>query len=158
MCYITRMTDFLNDQAMMCQAIELAQQAAEQGEVPVGALLVKGGEVIATAHNQPIGLHDPAGHAEILVLRDAAKKLGNYRLPDTTLYVSLEPCAMCLGAMVHARLKRVVFGAYDPKSGVCGTAANFIDHAVFNHHLECKGGVLADECGALLKTFFARRR
>ena len=152
------MTDFLNDQMMMRQALDLAKQAADHGEVPVGALLVKSGEVIATAYNQPIGLHDPTGHAEVLVLREAAKKLGNYRLPNTTLYVTLEPCAMCLGAMIHARIERVVFGAHDPKSGVCGTARPWVDDALFNHRIDCQGGVLEAECSAVLKAFFAERR
>jgi tRNA(adenine34) deaminase len=153
------MTDSLNDQAMMQQALLLAKQAAEHGEVPVGAVLVDAsGEVVAKAYNQPIGLHDPTAHAEVLALREAANKLGNYRLSNTTLYVTLEPCAMCLGAMVHARVKRVVFGAHDPKSGVCGTARSWANDEVFNHQLLCEGGVLEADCAAVLKAFFASRR
>jgi tRNA(adenine34) deaminase len=128
------------------------------GEVPVGALVVKDGVVIATGFNQPIGTHDPTAHAEIMALRAAASILGNYRLPGCELYVTLEPCAMCAGAMMHARLARVVFGAPDPKTGTCGSIVNLFEQEKLNHHTELVGGVLADECGKLLKEFFADRR
>jgi len=142
----------------MQQALSQAHNAWALGEVPVGALVVKDGEVIATGFNQPIGTHDPTAHAEIMALRAAADILGNYRLPGCDLYVTLEPCAMCAGAMMHARLARVVFGAADPKTGACGSVLNLFEQEKLNHHTEVTGGVLADECGALLKDFFASRR
>ena len=139
-------------------ALTQAQLAWEQGEVPVGAVVVCDGEIVATGFNQPIGRHDPTAHAEIVALRAAADKLGNYRLPGCTLYVTLEPCIMCSGAMMHARLARVVFAATDPKTGACGSVLNLFDEARLNHHAEVSGGVLGEQCGALLKEFFAMRR
>jgi tRNA(adenine34) deaminase len=139
-------------------ALEQAQHAWRLGEVPVGAVVVKDGVVIATGYNQPIGSHDPTAHAEIVALRAAADKLGNYRLPGCELYVTLEPCAMCSGAMMHARLARVVFGAPDPKTGACGSVLNLFAQEQLNHHTEVAGGVLADEASAMLKAFFAERR
>jgi tRNA(adenine34) deaminase len=142
----------------MRQAINQAHNAWALGEVPVGAIVVKDGEVIATGFNQPIGTHDPTAHAEIMALRAAATLLGNYRLPGCELYVTLEPCAMCAGAMINARLARVIFGATDPKTGACGSIVNLFDENKLNHHTEVMGGVLADDCSSLLKEFFAERR
>ena len=139
-------------------ALDAAARAKDLGEVPVGAIVVKQGEVIATGYNQPIGHHDPTAHAEIAALRAAADALGNYRLPGCTLYVTLEPCAMCAGAMMHARLSRVVFGARDPKTGACGSVVNLFAEEKLNHHAELVGGVLAEECGTMLSAFFAERR
>ena len=147
-----------SDAVFMRQAILAAEQARALGEVPVGAVLVKNGEVIATGHNRPIAGHDPTAHAEIAALRAAAQALGNYRLPGCTLYVTLEPCAMCAGAMLHARLARVVFGATDPKTGACGSVLNLFAEEKLNHHTELSSGVLAEECSMLLKSFFAERR
>ncbi|MGH8806583.1 MAG: tRNA adenosine(34) deaminase TadA [Noviherbaspirillum sp.] len=148
----------MRDAIYMQQAISQARNAWALGEVPVGAVVVKDGEVIATGFNQPIGTHDPTAHAEIMALRAASVILGNYRLPGCELYVTLEPCAMCSGAMMHARLARVVFGASDPKTGACGSIVNLFEQEKLNHHTEVVGGVLADECGALLKEFFVERR
>jgi tRNA(adenine34) deaminase len=142
----------------MRQAIAQAHNAWALGEVPVGAVVVKDGQVIATGFNQPIGTHDPTAHAEVMALRAAANIIGNYRLPGCELYVTLEPCAMCSGAMMHARLARVVFGAADPKTGACGSIVDLFNQRKLNHHTEVTGGVLADECAALLKEFFADRR
>ncbi len=139
-------------------AIDAASRAKALGEVPVGAVLVKNGEVIATGFNQPIGSHDPTHHAEIAALRAGADALGNYRLPGCTLYVTLEPCVMCAGAMMHARLARVVYGASDPKTGACGSVVNLFAEDRLNHHAEITGGVLASECGTMLSNFFAERR
>lgn len=146
------------DELFMQQALSQAHNAWALGEVPVGAVVVKDGQVIATGFNQPIGTHDPTAHAEIMALRAAAEILGNYRLPGCELYVTLEPCVMCSGAMMHARLSRVVFGAADPKTGACGSVVNLFAQDKLNHHAEMTGGVLADQCGALLKEFFASRR
>ena len=146
------------DQDFMLLALEQARHAWALGEVPVGAVVVKDGEVIAAGFNQPIGRHDPTAHAEIMALRAAAEKMGNYRLPGCALYVTLEPCAMCSGAMMHARLARVVFGAADPKTGACGSVLNLFEQEQLNHHTEVVGGVLAGEAGAMLKAFFAERR
>ena len=146
------------DPAFMQLALEQAQHAWSLGEVPVGAVIVKDGVVIATGFNQPIGSHDPTAHAEIVALRAAAAKLGNYRLPGCELYVTLEPCAMCSGAMLHARLARVVYGALDPKTGVCGSVLDLFGQEQLNHHTEVVGGVMADEASAMLKAFFAERR
>jgi len=148
----------MNDDVYMRQAINQAHNAWALGEVPVGALVVKEGVVIATGFNQPIGTHDPTAHAEIMALRAAATILGNYRLPGCTLFVTLEPCAMCAGAMMHARLERVVFGAADPKTGVCGSIIDLFAQANLNHHTAVTPGVLAAECSAVLKDFFAERR
>jgi len=142
----------------MGQALALARQAADAGEVPVGAVLVHQGVVIATGHNAPIGSHDPTAHAEIRALRDAASRLGNYRLEDCELYVTLEPCPMCAGALLHARLKRVVFGAPDPKTGAAGSVLDLFANQQLNHQTQVRGGVLATECGALLQAFFQRKR
>ncbi len=139
-------------------ALDAAASAKALGEVPVGAVIVRQGEVIATGYNQPIGRHDPTAHAEIAALRAAAEALGNYRLPGCTLYVTLEPCAMCAGAMMHARLSRIVFGASDPKTGACGSVVNLFAEEKLNHHAELTGGVLAEECGTMLSAFFAERR
>ncbi|RZA31690.1 MAG: tRNA adenosine(34) deaminase TadA [Lysobacteraceae bacterium] len=142
----------------MVLALEQARLAWAEGEVPVGAVVVKDGEVIATGYNQPIGRHDPTAHAEIVALRAAAEKLGNYRLPGCELYVTLEPCIMCSGAMMHARLARVVYAAVDPKTGACGSVLNLFDQDKLNHHTEVAGGVMAEEASSLLKAFFAERR
>lgn len=139
-------------------ALEQARLAWAEGEVPVGAVVVKDGEVIAVGYNQPIGRHDPSAHAEIVALRAAAEKLGNYRLPGCELYVTLEPCIMCSGAMMHARLARVVYAAQDPKTGACGSVVNLFEEQKLNHHTEVAGGVMAEEASSLLKAFFAERR
>jgi tRNA(adenine34) deaminase len=142
----------------MREALALAQQAADAGEVPVGAVVVRDGKIIGRGYNRPISAHDPTSHAEIEALRDAARRLGNYRLAECELYVTLEPCAMCVGAMFHARLARVVYGARDPKTGACGSVIDLPAAASLNHHARFEGGLLAEECGALLKQFFASRR
>jgi tRNA(adenine34) deaminase len=142
----------------MREALALAGEAARQGEVPVGAVVVRDGEIIGRGWNHPIGAHDPTAHAEVAALREAASRLANYRLPGCEMYVTLEPCAMCVGAMLHARLARVVFGAADPKTGACGGAVSLHAEAALNHRTRFEGGVLADECGALLKQFFFERR
>jgi tRNA(adenine34) deaminase len=146
------------EQRFMQLALEQAQQAWALGEVPVGAVVVRDGEVIASGCNQPIGRHDPTAHAEIVALRAAAEKLGNYRLPGCELYVTLEPCAMCSGAMMHARLARVVYAASDPKTGACGSVLDLFREERLNHHTEVVGGVMADEASAMLRGFFAERR
>lgn len=148
----------MDDSVFMRQAISQAHNAWALGEVPVGAVVVKDGEIIATGFNQPIGTHDPTAHAEIMALRAASAILGNYRLPGCELYVTLEPCAMCSGAMMHARLARIVYGAPDPKTGACGSVVNLFEQEKLNHHAEVTGGVLADDCAALLREFFAERR
>jgi tRNA(adenine34) deaminase len=148
----------MQDSIYMRQAISQAQNAWALGEVPVGAVVIKDGEIIATGFNQPIGTNDPTAHAEIMALRAAAEILGNYRLPGCELFVTLEPCVMCAGAMMHARLKRVVFGAADPKTGACGSVINLFEQEKLNHHTDVVGGVLAEECSTLLKEFFAERR
>ncbi|AMP05924.1 MULTISPECIES: tRNA adenosine(34) deaminase TadA [Collimonas] len=148
----------MRDAIYMQQAISQARNAWALGEVPVGALIVKDGQIIATGFNQPIGNHDPTAHAEIMALRAAATILGNYRLPGCEMYVTLEPCAMCAGAMLHARLARVVYGASDPKTGACGSVLNLFEQEKLNHHTELTAGVMAEECGTLLKEFFAERR
>lgn len=142
----------------MREALAQARHAQEQGEVPVGAVLVAGKEVIAYGWNHPIGACDPTLHAEVHALRTGAAALGNYRLPDTTLYVTLEPCAMCAGAIVHARIARVVYGAPDPKTGAVESVFRLLDSNPANHRVDFLGGVLAGECGALLREFFAARR
>ena len=150
--------DPVADEQFMSQALAQAQAAASAGEVPVGAVIVKDGAVIATGWNRPIGTHDPTAHAEIVALRAAAQVLQSYRLLDTTLYVTLEPCAMCAAAMVHARVKRLVFAATDPRVGAAGSVFNIVQHAALNHRLELSQGILADPCGALLREFFRARR
>ena len=142
----------------MRMALAAASQAKALGEVPVGAVLVREGEVIATGFNQPIGQHDPSAHAEIAALRAGATTLANYRMPGCTLYVTLEPCAMCAGAMMHARLARVVYGASDPKTGACGSIVNLFAEEKLNHHTAVTGGVLSDQCSSMLSSFFAERR
>jgi tRNA(adenine34) deaminase len=146
------------DAKFMQQALELAKYAEKNGEVPVGAVITLNDEIIATGWNQPISGNDPTAHAEIIAMRDAAKKLGNYRLLDTTLYVTLEPCAMCMGALIHARVKRLVFGAYDPRAGAVTSVLQIPDAKELNHHIVWQGGVLAEECGELLSKFFQARR
>ncbi len=148
----------MNDQEYMQIALELAQQGAQAGEVPVGALVVKDGDIIGRGYNAPISQHDPSAHAEIRALRDAARYLGNYRLVGCTLYVTLEPCAMCAGAIQHARIVRLVYGASDPKTGACGSVVNLMAEVRLNHHTDVTGGVMAMECGRLLSDFFAARR
>ncbi|WP_426071267.1 tRNA adenosine(34) deaminase TadA [Janthinobacterium sp. DSP2-3-3] len=155
---MTEVHDSARDARYMQLALEQAQHAWDLGEVPVGAVVVKDGEVIAVGYNQPIGRRDPTAHAEVMALRAAAEKLGNYRLPGCELYVTLEPCVMCSGAMLHARLARVVYGAGDPKTGACGSVLNLFEQPALNHQTAIAGGVLADECGAFLKRFFAERR
>ena len=139
-------------------ALELAAQAAAAGEVPVGAVVVKDGEIVGRGYNRPITSKDPTAHAEIVALREAAAALGNYRLPGCELYVTLEPCPMCVGAMVHARIARIVFGARDPKTGACGSIVDLPALSQWNHHGDFEGGMLEIECGAMLKDFFAERR
>jgi tRNA(adenine34) deaminase len=139
-------------------ALKLANLAALHGEVPVGALVVKDGVIIGRGSNAPIGLHDPTAHAEIIAMRDAAKNIGNYRLVDCTLYVTLEPCAMCTGAIQHARIARLVYGASDPKTGACGSVVNLMAEPKLNHHAEVVTGVMAEACAAVLTKFFSARR
>lgn len=152
------MTNIKTDADYMQLTLNLAHQAALNGEVPVGAIIVKDGVIIGRGNNAPIGLHDPTAHAEIIAMRIAAAHLGNYRLVDCTLYVTLEPCAMCSGAMQHARIKKLVYGASDPKTGACGSVINLMAEPKLNHHCEVVGGVLAEECGAVLSEFFKQRR
>lgn len=146
------------DEAFMREALALARAAAGVDEVPVGAVLVIDGGIVGRGFNQPIRRHDPTAHAEIMALRDAAERVGNYRLPGSTLYVTLEPCVMCSGAIMHARVGRVVFGARDPKTGAAGSVIDLYSEERLNHHADIVGGVLAEECGALLSAFFAARR
>ena len=146
------------DEGFMRQALREAKRALQEEEVPVGAVVVREARIVARAHNRPLHLHDPSAHAEILALRRTARKLGNYRLPDCTLYVTIEPCAMCAGAIVQARLRRVVFGASDAKAGASGSALTVLNHPKLNHQAEVSGGLLADECVALLREFFRRKR
>lgn len=147
-----------DDEFYMRRALELAREAERAGEVPVGAVLARGGQIIAQAFNQPIARHDPTAHAEVLALRQAGTSVQNYRLVDTTLYVTLEPCTMCVGAMIHARVGRIVFGASDPKTGALGGAFDLLTAAPHNHVPTAAGGVLASECAALLQSFFKQRR
>ena len=147
-----------DDEKWMSLALEQARKAEEEGEVPVGAVLVKDGLLIAKAHNQPISTNDSTAHAEIQLIRAAGEKLKNYRLTGTSLYVTLEPCAMCLGAIMHARVERIVFGAYDPKTGACGSSENLMDAKCFNHKINLVSGVLENESRQLLKNFFNSRR
>ncbi len=142
----------------MQAALALAANAADNGEVPVGALVVRDGQIIGRGQNSMIAHNDPTAHAEILALRDAARRIGNYRLVDCELYVTLEPCAMCAGAMMHARIARVIFGASDPKTGACGSVVDLFAEQRLNHHAEVTGGLLADTCAQQLKDFFALRR
>jgi tRNA(adenine34) deaminase len=144
--------------AFMQRALELATSAESQGEVPVGAVLVLNGDIIGEGYNQVITLHDPSAHAEAMAIRAAGQALQNYRLVDTTLYVTLEPCAMCAGLITHARVKTLVYGAADPRTGATGSAITVINHPSMNHQVEVISGVMADQCGELLRQFFRRRR
>ena len=146
------------DYHWMNHALKLARRAQDQGEVPVGAVIVLDNELIAEGWNQPISTCDPSAHAEMMALRQAAKRLSNYRLLETTLYVTLEPCVMCAGTMIHARIKRLVFGASDPRTGAAGSVFNLLQSTHLNHTVQTQGGLLSDECGELLKTFFQARR
>ena len=146
------------DEEFMRAALALADEARERGEVPVGAVLVLDGDIVGRGFNQPVSRNDPTAHAEIVALREAGRQMGNYRLPGSTMYVTIEPCQMCVGAMVHARLARVVFGASDPKTGACGSIVDLPAIARWNHHGVFSGGLLAEECGAVLRRFFAERR
>ncbi len=146
------------DEAYMRLAMEQARLARAEGEVPVGAVVVRDGEVIGRGYNRPIGGHDPTAHAEVMALRDAARRVGNYRLTGCALYVTIEPCAMCTGAIFHARVARVVFGAADAKTGVAGSVLDLYAEPRLNHHAEVTGGVLAAECAGLVSAFFADKR
>lgn len=150
--------DAKRDEELMRKALDLAHFGGALGEVPVGAVVVLDGKVIGAGYNAPISRHDPTAHAEIQALRAAAQCTGNYRLVGASLYVTLEPCAMCAGAMMHARIARLVYGAADPKTGACGSVLNLFAELQLNHHAEVVGGVLVEECGALLKDFFKARR
>ena len=152
------MTQTELDQQYMLMAIEQAQLAAQSGEVPVGAVLVRDGQVISKAFNKPIANHDPSAHAEMLALREAALADENYRIPGSTLYVTLEPCAMCSGAMLHARIDRVVYGAQDPKTGSAGSVLDIFSSKQINHQTSVEGGIMSEECGQLLRDFFKGRR
>ena len=147
-----------SDIEFMQHALVQAQQAAVQGEVPVGAVLVRGSQIIATGYNSPIALHDPTAHAEMLALRRGGAALSDYRLTDTTLYVTLEPCIMCASAIIHARVRRLVFGAWDPKAGAAGTIVDVFSNPKLNHRVDVFGGVLLEECASLLSDFFRARR
>ncbi len=146
------------DAGYMLEALCLARRAAATGEVPVGAIVVKDGRIIGSGYNQPVGSNDPTAHAEIIAMRNAAKHLHNYRLPGCTLYVTLEPCAMCAGAILNSRLSRVVFGAMDPKTGACGSVVDLFSESRLNHHCTTEGGCMASESVTLLREFFASRR
>ncbi|OGS98495.1 MAG: tRNA-specific adenosine deaminase [Gallionellales bacterium RBG_16_56_9] len=148
----------MTDADYMCAALELASQSQAAGEVPVGAVVVKDGAIVGRGFNAPISRHDPSAHAEMMALRDAAQRLGNYRLVGCELFVTLEPCLMCAGAIMHARIARVVYGASDPKTGACGSVVDAFAEQRLNHHTEVSGGVLAEECGLMLSNFFALRR
>jgi tRNA(adenine34) deaminase len=150
--------DRSRDHDFMRIALELAAQGAALGEVPVGAVLVQNGEVVGRGFNCPISTHDPSAHAEMVAIRDAAKAIGNYRLPGSTLYVTLEPCSMCAGLIVHSRVARVVFGALEPKAGVVQSQGQFFTQPFLNHRVLMEGGVLPLECGAVLSEFFRQRR
>ncbi|MEO1245053.1 MAG: tRNA adenosine(34) deaminase TadA [Pseudomonadota bacterium] len=147
-----------DDLRYMHEALSLARTAAEHDEVPVGAIVVQDGEIIGRGHNRTLADRDPSGHAEVLALRNAAATLDNHRLNEATLYVTLEPCAMCVGALAEARISRLVFAAYDEKSGACGSAIDLVESPALNHVMEVNGGLLAEECGEILKAFFAERR
>jgi len=146
------------DQIFMLEALRLAQRAAEHGEVPVGAVIVKNGQVVGRGFNQPLRSHDPSAHAEICALRDAGQTLQNYRLPECTLYVTIEPCTMCLGALIHARIARLVFGATEPRYGAVVSGQRLLENGAYNHQILVSEGVLAQEAGELMKQFFRHRR
>jgi len=148
----------MSEERFMREALALAAQAAEAGEVPVGAVVVKDGEIVGRGYNRPITTSDPTAHAEIVAMRDAARQLANYRLVYCELYVTLEPCVMCVGAMVHARIRRIVYGTRDPKTGACGSIVDLPGLATFNHHGSFEGGILAAESAEILRRFFAARR
>lgn len=148
----------MTDEIFMRAALEQAQMAGACEEVPVGAVVVLDGQIVGRGFNQPIRSHDPTAHAEVMALRDAGARIGNYRLPGCELYVTLEPCAMCSGAIMHARIARVVFGARDPKTGVAGSVIDLFAEERLNHHATIAGGILAEECGQMLSSFFAARR
>ena len=148
----------MRDEDYMREALALAREAAAAGEVPVGAVVVKEGAVIGCGYNRPVSARDPTAHAEVIALRDAAGRAGNYRLSDCSLYVTLEPCAMCAGAIMHARIARVIYGASDPKAGACGSVVDLFAEGRLNHHATVTGGVMAGEAGALLQDFFSARR
>jgi tRNA(adenine34) deaminase len=148
----------MNDEDFMRAALVLAREAEQADEVPVGAVVVLDGEIVGRGSNAPIGRHDPSAHAEMLALRDAAKNIGNYRLVGCELFVTLEPCLMCVGAMFHARIARVIYGASDPKTGAAGSVLDLFEEQRLNHHAAVLGGVLAEECGGILSQFFAARR
>ena len=148
----------VDDERFMARALELAGLAAEAGEVPVGAVLVHDGEIIAEGRNRPIGDSDPTAHAEIVALREAGRITGNYRLSGATLYVTLEPCAMCVGAMIHARVARLVYGARDPKTGAAGSVFALTETDQLNHRIATEGGLMEEACGELLRQFFRQRR
>ena len=147
-----------DDQKWMSHALKLAERSRDEGEVPVGAVIIKDDQLIAEGWNQPIVDHDATAHAEIMVIRAAGKALENYRLPDTTLYVTLEPCTMCAGAIIHSRIKRVVFGAPDPRTGTAGSAIDLFSQDYHNHRVDVEGGLMQEECGQILKDFFRERR
>jgi tRNA(adenine34) deaminase len=155
--FLTRLI-VMTDADYMRHALELARLAQNAGEVPVGALVVKDGEIIGRGFNAPISRHDPSAHAEMMALRDAAHNIGNYRLVGCELFVTLEPCMMCAGAIMHARIARLMYGASDSKTGACGSVLNVFAEPRLNHHTDMAGGVLADECGLMLSNFFALRR
>ena len=148
----------MSDVDFMREALALARQAGQAGEVPVGAVVVKDGTVVGRGYNRPVSAKDPTAHAEVMALRDAAERIGNYRLGECELYVTLEPCAMCAGAIMHARVNRVVYGAADPKSGACGSVVNLFAEDRLNYHATVTGGILAEESARLLQEFFAARR
>jgi len=152
------MSEAMSDEDYMRAALELAREAGANDEVPVGAVVVLNGDIVGRGFNQPIGRHDPSAHAEIMALRDAGARLGNYRLPGCELYVTLEPCAMCAGAIMHSRIARVVYGAADPKTGVAGSVVDLFAEPRLNHHAMIERGVLGEECGLMLSRFFAARR
>jgi tRNA(adenine34) deaminase len=152
------MIDVTDDQAFMQRALELAARAEAEGEVPVGALIVLDGEIIGEGWNRPIGTNDPSAHAEMVAIRAAAQRLGNYRLTGATLYVTLEPCPMCAGAMIHARVARVVYGATDPLAGSAGSAFDLLNSERLNHRAVVQGGILGESCSQRLKAFFQQRR
>jgi tRNA(adenine34) deaminase len=148
----------MSDEKFMREALDLARRAAEAGEVPVGAVIVRDGAIVGRGYNQPVSGNDPTAHAEMVALRDAAAGIGNYRLGECELFVTLEPCAMCAGAIMHARVSRVVYGAADPKSGACGSVVDLFAEGRLNHHAKIVAGVMADEAASLLRDFFAARR